>query len=341
MLDFPTRSIEPVERPVMLDAGAAPASVNVFHNPFSLGAQKPAHLETVRTAGQAAAGASRVYRHLTDVDSDADVGSIAVTLVGGIEKPNNCQYRYRVVGGKRAHLVDAVFHGTIGTKDGKLQAQFSTRDGFREYSDKEVLACAASGWQLPWYMLMAMARRDTSANPSLAQLWDYDRDPVRVRAGGALVGSIDRASALQYIRAFRPHLLARALLIEKFGSLRQASAAGFAVRRTKRGPDRWNVRVEGEAVRPMVAADDYYDSEVFAAYKTWFDTEQEAYDRLFQGLLAWTSAFKLQDFCGALDGSGYEESFDKMRAAAESSIWSRQKMEAWDNNYRVNATRRR
>jgi hypothetical protein len=322
----------------MLDTGAVSAPLNVFHNPFGLGNQPPSNQATSGAVHRAAHVASRVYKHLTDDDSHADVGSIAVTLVGGVEKANNCQYRYRVVGGKRAHLVDAVIHGTIGTEDGSIQARFSTRDGLRAYSDKEVLACAANKWKLPWYMALQMARGDNSGSAALAEVWNYERDPSRKRAGGAMAGSIDRASALQFIRAFRPHLLAKVLLLEKFGTLRDAAAAGFSVRRIKRGTDRWIVRVEGEAVLPVVREEDYLDKQVFVAYHAWFDTEQEAYDRLFQGMLAWTSTFKLQDLCSALEGSDLEESLDKLRAEAESGIWSTQKMEAWESAYRLNAT---
>lgn len=227
-----------------------------------------------------------------------------VTLVAGVVQGQQLQYKYRTVAGSTDHLVDVVIRASVANRPGMGHPQVDVSRAVDALPDDRLLDFAAKRWQDPGTVLELvdfMAAFSPLAAEVVQGLAHVPKD--------TLLGAVRRQDILPYVRAFRPHLLAKILLVERFGDLDSAFDAGFYV---SKHPVRlgWNVTACSAPVYPQTGADNH------------FVAESDAWAALFYAMVARTDAFRFEDFFSVLDGSGYYEAIGRMGHEASRKIRS-------------------
>lgn len=245
------------------------------------------------------------------------------TLVEGVRHGGKLRFKYLVPALQKVHTARVVVNATISSSDGKALAPFSILPQFHALSDENLLALAASKWSCTEFVT-SLAGAACTENAEVADVLQYlDTTPA-----AKAIGEIARPGAIQYVRAFRPSLLAKVLLLEEFGSFDEAAARGFGVREFPAGTGRW-VAQAGKQILPRVALSSYFDETARLDYVPYYRSEADATDALLAGMLAWTTMFNVEDFLSALDGTSLRESMGRLRSEAALRIWDGDEQREW------------
>jgi hypothetical protein len=202
--------------------------------------------------------------------------------------PKGVRLKCRALVNGGEETVDMFVYANFHSSDGQVRADFSVTSAFSVLRDESLLQLAATKWTDPKFMEpMSVFRRGD--NDKVREVLEY----VENRPGLEVYGGVDRRDALRYVRAFRPHLLAKVLLLEKFGTLAKAAKAGFKVSEgTKSRAGLWSAKSAGERLYP-----DEGDSE-------YFTTEAEAWDAVSWDMLEMQGEFEVSEMFDVLHGSG-------------------------------------
>jgi hypothetical protein len=219
-----------------------------------------------------------------DSDSQSDEASVAPSWKMG---PPRLMCRWLVRDSEKAD--ELVISATVSTADKSVRAKFPVTLGFHVLQDERILTLAAAKWRDPRFVIVR-ANMQGATMPGVEAVLDYaDAHPE-----SPLLGVIDRTDAVRYVRAFRPHLLAKVLLLEVFGTLEAAAKDGYEVREAKTGRGiEWEVISAGERLYPQEHQSDYFDDEV------------GAWQELMWYLLQQPALFRVKQLSRVLHGSGY------------------------------------
>lgn len=192
----------------------------------------------------------------------------------------------------REKVSDMAVFASFYSSDGQLRADFPVTQAVRVVPDEIILRMASLRWSDPKFMEpMAVFRRGD--NPDVRKVLKH----VENRPGLEVLGGIDRRDIVRYVRAFRPHLLAKVLLLEKFGTLPNAAVAGFSVR-AARAPNlgKWTAKSNHDWLEPVDSASKY------------FVTQADAWNAVAFDLLELEGEFEVSDLFDVMHGSGSFES---------------------------------
>lgn len=221
-----------------------------------------------------------------------------VVLVGGIVEDSQLRYKYQTPGSGAVHLVGVHVHARVSSRPGIGHQEVDVSTAFHALTDDQILDLAAKKWMDP-DVVLELVNLTASDNPLVTEVLRQFGPATKNTRTGAIL----RQDALPYVRAFRPHLLAKMLLVERYGDLDEAYSEGFYVTETI-SEGRWGVTACNAHVYPHRGTAQHFLSEA------------DAWAALFYAMLVRTSAFEFEDFFRVLDGSGYHESIARLGLVA-------------------------
>lgn len=245
-------------------------------------------------------------------------GAIEVELVSGLERGSRLRYKYRILETGAERVTAVVIRANLATRPGVGHPLFSVVGAVHALSDDALTELAAKQWR-DAELVLQLLNASIEENSKVPELSEFLQQVAHVPRD-ILLGAVRRQDVLPYVRAFRPHLLAKLLLVERYGDLDSASDAGFYVNEL-RLQGRWSVTACSAQVYPPTGSDHY------------FNGEAEAWSALFYAMVARTDAFRVGDFFRVLDGSGHYEAPGRMGHAASRKIrgWTQIAHDAHDS----------